>query len=67
MSQKLDVLFHNLKNISGASKKISIPTINGLEFLDVSDIIRCQSDENYTNIFLREKAAHHRCKDSERI
>jgi two-component system, LytTR family, response regulator len=55
MSQKLDVLFHNLKNISGVSKKISIPTISGLEFLDVSDIIRCQSDENYTNIFLREK------------
>ncbi len=55
MSAKLDVLFHNLKDIRGASKKISIPTINGLEFVDVSDIIRCQSDENYTNIFLREQ------------
>ncbi len=55
MSQKLDVLFHNLKSIEGASKRISIPTINGLIFLHVADIIRCQSDVNYTDIFLRDR------------
>ncbi len=55
MSQKLDVLFHNLKSIEGASKRISIPTINGLIFLQVADIIRCQSDVNYTDIFLRDR------------
>lgn len=55
MSQKLDVLFHNLKTIEGASKKISVPTINGFEFLQVGDIIRCESDVNYTSIFLKGK------------
>jgi two-component system LytT family response regulator len=55
MAQKLDVLFHNLKSIEGASKKISIPTINGYVFLKVSDIIRCESDVNYTNIFLSDR------------
>lgn len=54
MSKKIDVLFHNLNTIEGASKKISVPTLDGLVFLQVSDIIRCQSDVNYTHIFLRE-------------
>lgn len=54
-AQKLDVLFHNLKTIGGASKRISVPTINGLMFLQVSDIIRCESDVNYTHIFLKGK------------
>ncbi|MBX2992413.1 MAG: response regulator transcription factor [Bacteroidetes bacterium] len=52
-AQKLDVLFHNLRTLEGASKKISVPTISGLEFLQVSDIIRCESDVNYTNIYVK--------------
>src|SRR5882672_7435749 len=52
---KLDVLFHNLKNMQGTSKRICVPVVNGLVFLQVDDIIRCQSDINYTNIFLKDK------------
>ncbi len=52
---KLDVLFHNLKDLQGSSKRIGIPTINGFTFLQVNDIIRCQSDINYTTLFLKEK------------
>lgn len=55
MAGKIDVLFHNLKNIQGATKRISVPTINGFSFLHVSDIIRCQSDINYTTIYLKDK------------
>jgi two-component system LytT family response regulator len=54
-SKKLEILFHNLKNLNGASKKISIPTGNGLVFPEVSDIIRCESDANYTSIFFKGK------------
>ena len=45
-----------LSNISknDAQKKITIPTIDGLEFLEVSNIIRCESDVNYTNIFTKD-------------
>ncbi|HKI45002.1 MAG TPA: LytTR family DNA-binding domain-containing protein [Balneolales bacterium] len=55
LSEKFDVLFHNLKTMQGASRKISIPTSSGLTFLQVSDIIRCQSDINYTTIYLKNK------------
>jgi two-component system LytT family response regulator len=52
ISQKIDTLFHNLKNNPG-SQKISIPTLDGLIFLDINDIIRCQSQINYSIIFLK--------------
>ncbi len=55
ISQKFDTLFHNLKNIQGASKKICVPVVSGLVFLQVSDIIHCESEINYTKIFLKNK------------
>jgi two-component system LytT family response regulator len=51
-SKKIDVL---LQNVQGASKKICVPVINGLIFVQVMDIVRCQSEVNYTNIFLKDK------------
>jgi two-component system LytT family response regulator len=55
MGRKLDTLFHNLKQIQGSSRKICVPVINGLVFIHVGDIIRCQSEINYTILFLRDK------------
>ncbi|MBS1597615.1 MAG: response regulator transcription factor [Bacteroidetes bacterium] len=51
---KLDTLFHNLKNLQGISKRICVPVVNGFVFLQVNDIVRCQSDVNYTTIFLKD-------------
>jgi two-component system LytT family response regulator len=51
-SKKIDALLHNMQS---ASKRICVPVINGLVFLQVTDIIRCQSEINYTNIFLKDK------------
>jgi two-component system LytT family response regulator len=52
---KLDTLLHNLKTIEGNSKRIGIPTINGFTFLQVNDIVRCQSEINYTTLFLKDR------------
>ncbi len=41
-----------MKQVSG---KITIPLQNGFEVLHVEDILYCQADDNYTNIFLKEK------------
>jgi len=54
MSQKLDALFHNLKNIKG-SKKICVPVLTGLIFVNVDDIVRCESNVNYTTLFTKDK------------
>jgi two-component system LytT family response regulator len=55
MSRKLDVLSHNLQTLQGPSRRICIPVLNGLEFIQVGDIIRCQADVNYTTLFLKDR------------
>ena len=40
---------------TGISKKIIVPTITGFEFLEIANIIRCESDINYTTIYLRDR------------
>jgi len=51
-AKKIDALLNNVKS---TSKRISIPTVSGLVFLQVNDIIRCESDVNYTTLFLKDK------------
>lgn len=53
ISQKINTLFHNLKN--NQPKRISIATVDGISFVEINDIIRCQSQINYTMIFLKDK------------
>jgi two-component system LytT family response regulator len=55
MSQKFDALFHNLKNIQGGSKRICVPVLTGFVLIQTDDIIRCESNINYTTLFLKDK------------
>ncbi|WP_373517150.1 LytR/AlgR family response regulator transcription factor [Pricia sp.] len=52
LEQKIDVLLHNLE-ARHTVKKITVPTMDGYEFLEVTDIVRCRSDVNYTDIHLK--------------
>jgi two-component system LytT family response regulator len=54
-AKQFDALFHNLKHFQNDSKKIALPTSHGLMVYPVKDIIRCQAEVNYTNIFLTSK------------
>jgi two-component system LytT family response regulator len=54
-AQKLEILYQNIQNRKNGPCKISIPTINGLMFLQTDLIVRCQSDVNYTHIYLKDK------------
>ncbi|HWJ26216.1 MAG TPA: LytTR family DNA-binding domain-containing protein [Flavisolibacter sp.] len=55
LKQKLEAVFENMKLSSKGMKKISIPTINGLVMVPLGDIVRCQSEINYTIIYLQDK------------
>jgi two-component system LytT family response regulator len=54
-AKSIEALLHNIKSTKQQSKKINVPTITGFEIINVSDIVRCQSDVNYTTIFLNDK------------
>ena len=47
---QFSALIENVKHKK--HNKIAIPSMDGIEFVEVSDIVRCQSDSNYTKLFL---------------
>jgi two-component system LytT family response regulator len=52
---KLEMLFQNMKQMNQQDPRVTVPTMSGLEILKVNDILRCQSDGNYTTIFMKDK------------
>ncbi len=54
-NEQFRTLFENLKKINNPNKKLALPTLNGINFVPVQDIIRCESDVNYTTFFLTNK------------
>ncbi len=47
----LDAFLYNLQMPTFSRKKISLPTMEGLIFVPVEEIIRCESSGNYTKIY----------------
>ncbi len=54
LNQNLGVLLNNLKTGSQNNHRIALPTLEGLLFVRVSDIIYCESDGPYTRFFLKQ-------------
>lgn len=51
-NEHLEVLLYNIKNKHLQSSKIALPTSDGIVFVQVNDIIRCESERNYTNFYM---------------
>ncbi len=47
-SPQYDMLFENLKNDSDINNRIALPSVKGLEFVKVKEIVRCEADGRYT-------------------
>ncbi|MEZ4773149.1 MAG: LytTR family DNA-binding domain-containing protein [Bacteroidia bacterium] len=53
-SEQIDALIRNIRNIGQNFKRIVLPTTNGFTVVNPDEIIRCESDRNYTFIFLKD-------------
>ncbi|MGZ5253583.1 MAG: LytR/AlgR family response regulator transcription factor [Flavitalea sp.] len=53
LPQQLDLLLQKLKNPSMPITKIAIPTMEGFQLLAAESIISCESESNYTHLFLK--------------
>ena len=51
-SKKMENLLHN---IASTNKRICVPIVTGFVFIPVNEIIHCESDVNYTTIYLSDK------------
>jgi two-component system LytT family response regulator len=52
MAQQLNILFQKLKS-QLLLQKIAFPTFQGFEVVPLDTIIRCEADNNYTYVFLK--------------
>jgi two-component system LytT family response regulator len=52
-SKKLENLLFNLTD--AAQKRIAVPVETGLLFIQVSDVVRCESSSNYTLVFTKDR------------
>lgn len=50
--QQLEQLFEYLQKHSPDFPTVALPTLEGLEFVEVDDILHCESSSNYTYIYL---------------
>lgn len=48
-----DILLHNFKSNQATKHKIALPTLEGMVFSQLTDIIRLESDSNYTTFYFR--------------
>lgn len=70
LPQQLDLLLQKLKTPIIAINKIAIPTMEGFQLLAVESIISCESQGNYTHLFLKDKRkviASRNLKDTEEL
>lgn len=54
MNSRLKELVQNLKFESTENYKLALPTLEGLVFIKVNDIIYCEASSNYTQIYTSE-------------
>lgn len=52
IKENLSVLIENLKNINNSSKRIALNSADRVHVVNVTDIIRCESQRNYTLFYL---------------
>ena len=50
MTAKLESLFKVINNQNPSFPRVALPTLEGLEFVDASSVVRCEASSNYTYI-----------------
>jgi len=55
---QMSVLVQNIKNLISPLNKIAIPVADGLTFIAINEIVRIESDSNYSNFFLLNGTKH---------
>jgi two-component system LytT family response regulator len=49
----IDLLLENIRKNVDNFKRIALSTSDGIHLFDISDIVRCESEDNYTRFFIR--------------
>ena len=61
-NNQLELLLENIKEKKPTFQRIAIPTVEGLQFVKVADIVYLEAQVNYTHIFLTNKEKYVVCR-----
>jgi two-component system LytT family response regulator len=61
-AEQFDILLKQIKHKGTGFEKIAVPTIEGFELIRADQIIRCEADDNYTHLFLKDKSKIVACR-----
>jgi len=53
--EQFEMLLKRVNNTAGVFQKIAVPTIEGFELIPADQVVRCEANGNYTNLFLKNK------------
>ncbi len=54
ITNNFKILLESLKMPKNTSNKIPLPVLNGLELVQIDQIVYCEADEDYTHVFLKD-------------
>jgi two-component system, LytTR family, response regulator len=61
-NEQLQMLMNQLHHKESRFTKIAVPTSEGFELIPADEIIRCEADDNYTHLFLKNKTKVIACR-----
>ncbi len=61
-AEQLEILFSRIQNKESAFRKMAVPTFEGFELIAADQILRCEADDNYTHLFLKNKTKIIACR-----
>lgn len=53
--KNIEALLHNVKQVESSMLKVGIPVLGGIDFITISEIIMCKSEDNCTDFYLTGK------------
>jgi len=65
--EQIEVLLKNHRNFHDIDNPIALPDSNGLDFIKLKNIIRCEADSNLTHIYTIDKSKHTICKTLQKV
>jgi two-component system LytT family response regulator len=61
-AEQLQILMEHIQHREASFSKVAVPTAEGFELIPAEEIVRCEADDNYTHLFLRNKTRIVACR-----
>ena len=66
-SEQFRMLMDHIQHKESSFAKIAVPTAEGFELIPADDIVRCEADDNYTHLYLKNKSRIIACRTLKEI